>query len=248
MESIADDETLDAILDGRLRIIQPRDGYRFALDAILLARFARVRSRDRVLELGGGCGVVSALVALLHSPREVVTLELQRELVEMARRNGELNRLRSLSAVCADLRARKIPGLTPASFDLVLANPPYRARNTGRASPVPARRIARQESGASLKEFIAAAARYARHGGRAAFIFTAARSAELIGELRAARLEPKRIRMVHPRAELPASNIMVEARKGAGVEAAVQAPLIVYARPGEYSSEARAMLGMEAPG
>ena len=73
-------ETLDTILGGALSIVQPFSGYRFSIDSILLGRFARPRARDRVLELGAGCGVISIMLAAFYQPREVVALELQPEL------------------------------------------------------------------------------------------------------------------------------------------------------------------------
>src|SRR5437667_307452 len=142
-ESVAE-ETLDSILGGALRLYQPRRGYRFSVEAVLLARFAAARPAARVLELGAGCGVVALIYA-------------------------------------------------------------------------------------------AAAARHARHGGRAAFIFAAARSAELISALRARRLEPKRIRFVHPYAAASASTVLVEARKGGGVEVEVEPPLVLFVNPGVYT-------------
>lgn len=238
-------ETVDSILGGRLKLIQPRHGYRFSVEAILLGRFARCRPGERVLELGAGCGVVSIMVAELYKPEAVIAVELQPEQAGLIERNAVLNRVDVVSAISADLRARKIPHLTPAGFDLVLANPPYRSVDSGRQSPNAGRRLARDETGASLKDFIAAAARYARHGGRFAVVFAAARSAELIDELRAHRLEPKRIRMVHPRLEMPATTILVEARKGGGVEVEIEPPLILYAAKSVYSDEARALLGIE---
>lgn len=238
-------ETVDSILGGRLKLIQPRHGYRFSVEAILLGRFARCRPSERVLELGAGCGVVSVLVAKLYKLSAVIAVELQPDQAAFIERNAALNKLDVVSAVCADLRSRKIPHLSPADFDLVLANPPYRSVDSGRQSPNAGRRLARDETGASLKDFIAAAARYTRHGGRFVVVFAAARSAELIDELRAHRLEPKRIRMVHPRLEIPASTILVEARKGGGVEVEIEPPLILYAAKGVYSGEARTLLGIE---
>ncbi len=236
-------ETRDKILGGTLTVVQPRTGYRLAVDTILLGRFARPRSRDRVLELGAGCGVVSIMLAALHHPREVVALELQADLAEMAARNASLNDLGMVRTICADLRTQRIEGLKPATFDLVVANPPYRALRSGRESPNHSRRIARGERGATLAEFVTAAARYASHGAKAAFVFTAARSAELIATLSAHALEPKRIRFVHPRIGMPASTILVEARKGGGVEVEVEPPLVLYSRAGVYTDEARKLLG-----
>ena len=235
-------ETIDTILGGALTLVQPRSGYRFSIDSILLGRFVRVRRRDRVLELGAGCGVISIMIAALWHPREVAAVEIQPGLAAMAARNAILNSLDSIRVIDGDLRARRICGLTPASFDVVIANPPYRALHTGRTSPNPGRRIARDESAATLAEFIEAAKRYAANGAKVAFVFKASRSAELIRCLAENTLEPKRIRFVHPRADAPASTVLVEARKGGGIEAAIEPPLIIYDRPGVYSDEARALM------
>lgn len=241
MTSISSGETRDTILGGRIALIQPKQGYRFSVEAILLGRFVRASTRDRVLELGAGCGVISIMIAAIYHAREVVAIEIQPNLAEMIERNAVLNDLGSVRAICADLR-QKSARLESASFDLVIANPPYRATSAGRENPDRGRRIARGESSATLADFIRAARRYARNGARVAFVFTARRAAELISTMRAKKLEPKRIRFVHPRIGMPASVMMIEARVGGGIEVAIEPPLILYDRPGIYTNEARAIL------
>ena len=236
-------ETVDSILGGSLRLIQPRRGYRFSVDAILLGRFIRPRPGARILELGAGCGVISIMATAHYAPREATAIELQSELADLIARNAALNNLAAVRAVAADLRTRAIGGVAPASFDLVIANPPYRAAGSGRRSPNAGRNLARAESAATLDDFVAAAARYLKHGGKAAFVFAASRGAELLSELHAHRLEPKRLRMVHPRRDLSATTMLVEARKGGGIELEVEPPLILYAAKGIYSEEAASMLG-----
>src|SRR5690348_14530988 len=120
-------ETTDSILNGALTLVQPRDGYRFSIDSIMLGRFVRMRRRDRVLELGAGCGAISVMIAALWRPREVVAVEIQPDLAALAARNAVINRLDSIRVISADLRARRLDGLALASFDVVVANPPYRA-------------------------------------------------------------------------------------------------------------------------
>ena len=240
--SSSENETRDTILDGSITVVQPRHGYRFSVEAILLGRFARANAHERVLELGAGCGVVSIMIAALNRPREVVAIELQPSLAEMIARNAAINGLKFVYSICADLRQKKVAGLEPASFDLVVANPPYRASAAGRENPDRGRRLARGETAAALEDFVATARRYARVGARVAFVFTARRSAELISAMRAEKLEPKRIRFVHPRIGMPASVILLEARVGGGIEVAIEPPLILYDRPGIYTSEARAIL------
>jgi tRNA1Val (adenine37-N6)-methyltransferase len=167
-------------------------------------------------------------MASLYRPREIVAVEIQPVLAEMVARNAAANSLESVHAVCADLRHRKIAGVEPASFDLVVANPPYRAMAAGRENPDHGRRIARGESTATLADFVAAARRYARRGGCVAFVFAARRSAEL--------------RFVHPQIAMPATVMLIEARAGGGIEVAIEPPLTLYERPGIYTAEARALL------
>ncbi len=233
--------TADTILGGTVTIVQPACGYRFALDSILLARFARPRRRARILELGAGCGVVSIIIAALHEPKQVMAVELQPQLAAMISHNAALNR-RPVTAICADIR-RTIPGVMPASFDYVVANPPYRVVHRGRESPLPERRMARSGDGDTLTAFIDAAARYARHGGKVAMVFTASRITELITAMKQRSLEPKRLRLVHSRAGEAAGMVLLEARKAGGIEAIIEPPLFLYDSPGTYSDEALAMLG-----
>jgi tRNA1Val (adenine37-N6)-methyltransferase len=234
-------QTVDAILGGKLTIVQPSGGYRFAIDSILLARFARPRPRARVLELGAGCGVVSLILAALHQPAEVVAVELQPRLAAMISHNASLNGIGAVRVICADVR-RIIPGLMPAAFDYIVANPPYRAALRGHESPDAERRVARGGGGATLPEFIAAAARYANHGAKVAVVFTASRTAELIAEMKQRSLEPKRIRFVHSSPQEPGTMVLLEARKGGGVETVIEPPLFIYTSPGVYTDEARTML------
>jgi tRNA1Val (adenine37-N6)-methyltransferase len=240
-------ETTDSILNGALTLVQPRSGYRFSIDSILLGRFVRVRRRDRILELGAGCGVISVMIAALWLPREVVAVEIQSDLAVIAQRNAALNQLDSIRVINADLRSRRIDKLAPASFDVIIANPPYRTMGSGRPSPHPGRRSAREEGAATLADFVAAAQRFAANGARAAFVFDASRSAELLRCLAAHSLEPKRIRFVHPRIDASATTILVEARKGGGVEVAIEPPLMIYDRPGLYSAEALELMQNTSP-
>jgi tRNA1Val (adenine37-N6)-methyltransferase len=234
-------QTVGTILGGALTIVQPADGYRFAIDSILLARFARPRPRARVLELGAGCGVVSIVVAALYRPSEVVAVEFQSRLAELIAHNAVLNRTTSVKAICADL-SQAIPGLAPAAFDYIVANPPYRAAWRGRQSPIAERRLARSGSEATLVDFIAAAARHANRGGRLAMVFTASRTAELIAEMKRHSLEPKRIRFVHSKPAEAATIVLIEARKAGGIESIIEPPLFIYDSSGAYTEEVHAML------
>jgi tRNA1Val (adenine37-N6)-methyltransferase len=247
MDFDAQTETLDAILSGALSIVQPISGYRFSIDSILLGDFAQPGQRAHILELGAGCGVISAMVAKFRNPSSVVAIEIQPRLAALATRNAKLNGLENLQVIEGDLRAGKIQGVALDFFDYVLANPPYRAPLAGRESPNASRRLARGTGSAELRDFIIAAARHTRGGGRVAIIFTAVRTAELIALMKSHSLEPKRLRFVHSFADSPAISVLVEARKSARIEAKVESPLILWRRPGEYTAEALAILNGRKP-
>src|SRR5260370_41776115 len=115
-------ETCDSILDGRIRVFQPADRYRFSIDSILLARFVSVREGDRVLELGAGCGVISLAIAALNRPGKIIAVEIQSEMAAMNRRSVELNGMQStIHVIERDLRRLVDPEIAANSFDVVVA-------------------------------------------------------------------------------------------------------------------------------
>lgn len=216
-------ETLDPFLNGRLHLIQSRDGYRFSVDAALLSRFVRVRKGDRVLDLGTGCGVM-LLILLLSCPLGFgIGLELQEELASQARRNARLNGFEDrMAVVLGDIRH---PPLAPRSMDLVICNPPYRKARSGRVNPDSRRAIARHEIHATLEDVLGAAGTLLRKGGRLSMVYPAGRLAELLTQFRSASLEPKRLQVLFPDAGSPATLVMVEGALGARPGLEVLPPL-----------------------
>jgi tRNA1Val (adenine37-N6)-methyltransferase len=187
------------------------------------------------------------IIADLLKPREIVALEIDSAMAELINRNASSNGLGKISAICGDFRQRHLSGIAPGSFDAVVANPPYRAAGSGRQSPNPARQTARQEEQGVLADFVKGAAKYAKFGGVAVMVMTASRGAELISLMRLSALEPKRMRLVHPRIETPASVLLIEARRGGGVGVTIEPPLVIYSKKGLYTEETRNLLGVDSP-
>lgn len=224
-------------------ILQARDGYRYSLDPLLLCAFATISASARVADLGTGSGVIPLLLAQRGAGREFVGIELQPALAARAAASVRLNGLQAaVRIICADIRA--LPAELTAGFDVVLTNPPYRKPASGRVAPGAERAAARHELAGGLVDFLRAAASLLNHGGRVYLVYLAERLAELLAEMRACGLEPKRLRLVHSRRDEVAKLVLVEGRKHARPGLRVEAPLIVYAggEGRDYTAEMQQLL------
>src|SRR5688572_1345246 len=196
--ALANDETLDALFGGELRLYQRKHGYRFSLDAILLADFATIRPGNKVIDLGTGNGVVPLILAYRYPSIAVTGLEIQRQMAERAARSIQLNGYEDRIVIKHMDIASVAKRFKAESFDSVACNPPYRQASNGRLSPSSERQIARHELKASLADFVRAAAFLLKNKGCFACIQLADRMVDLVSAMRSAGLEPKRLRAVHP--------------------------------------------------
>ncbi len=232
----------DRLAFASLAVRQPRRGYRFSVDSVLLADFAAPLCGESVLDLGTGSGIVLLLLARLNPElSRGVGVEIQPELYEFARANIETNGLSGrLSAVPGDFRG-KVPGASAGSFDLVVSNPPYRPVGEGRRNPDPRKEIARHEVACTMADLFRAAARFLAPKGRFAALGLPRRLPEMLARAAAAGIFAERLRFVHPLPGRPANLVLFAGsrRKGGGPE--VLPPLCVYAAPGRYSPEAEAI-------
>jgi tRNA1Val (adenine37-N6)-methyltransferase len=230
------DETQDAFYRGRVLVLQKRRGYRFSLDAPLLADFIETRPGDVVLELGTGCGIIALLIA--RKPfRRLVALEIQPALADLARRNVGLNGLEGrIEVVEADFRTFA----SGERFDVVYANPPYIRRRGGRLSVSRERTIARHEVACDIGDVMAKTAELLAPDGRAYFVYPVRRRADFVAALERNGLGLRRVRAVRPRAGAPANLFLAEAGFGDG-PAEELAPLVLFGPDGAYGAEARAI-------
>ncbi|MCC7295125.1 MAG: methyltransferase [Acidobacteria bacterium] len=234
-------ETLDDFYRGRVRLIQPRKGYRFATDAPLLAAFAGLRPGDDVCELGTGNGVIAVLLGFKPFAR-LTAVEIQPRLADMARRNVAGNGLAErVEVVEADLRTFR-PG---KRFDVLVSNPPYHGKETGVPCPDREKAIAKHEITCDIMELMRAVSELLKGDGRAFFIYPAAREKEFRAAARSRGLRPAAIRRIHPRAGEEPNLFLSELRFAAACsgEETVLPPLVLHpGRGGEFGPEAAAML------
>jgi tRNA1Val (adenine37-N6)-methyltransferase len=243
------DETLDAFYHGRIRVLQKRKGYRFSVDAPLLADFIRVRAGDEALDIGTGSGIIPLLLSVKPA-RRITALEVQPGLADLARRNVALNGLEGrIEVVEADLRTYE-PGRT---FDLIFSNPPYIRRATGSLSQSAEKSAAKHELHGGVDEVMDRTAAWLAPGGRACFVYPEKRRADFARAANARDFRVLRFRYVLPRAGEPPNLFLVElgraAAEGSGpetgpgepVEPEIMPPLVLYGPDGKYTAEAEAV-------
>ena len=235
-------ETIDELRGFDLRVIQPREGYRFSLDPLLLAAFAVVGEGGRVIDLGAGTGIIPLLMARRCDSAQIVGVEMQEEMATLAGRNVVLNGLSDrVEIICCDILSlrKRFPA---SSFDLVVANPPYRKHGTGRISPKAGRDRARHETTATLADFLETAKYLVSPTGTIAFIYHPIRLVEFCTAAAGMKLALLRLRMVHGNSGAAARMVLLELVKGRRGDLEVLPPLFVYGADGEYSAEVKSIL------
>jgi len=238
----------DALLGGRLRLVQPRRGHRAGTDAILLAAAASPRPGERIADLGAGTGAVGLALALREPSARVLLVERDPGLADLCRRNLALNGIGGRGEVAAlDLLSpraeRDAAGLR--DLDLVVTNPPFLEEGDARPSPEPLRARAHALPPGGFRRWIAAAADALRHRGRLVLIQRADRLEACLEALRPAFGGPA-IRPVHARAEAPAIRILVEAARGSRAGPALLPPLVLHGPDGRFAPPIEAIHRGEA--
>ena len=243
MNRLKEDERIDDLQRNGYHIIQKKKGFCFGMDAVLLSGFVRVREGECVLDLGTGTGIIPILLEAKTEGKHFTALEIQEEVADMAARSVGLNGLEEkIDIVQGDIKeASRIFGR--ASFDVVTSNPPYMNDRHGLKNPDMRKAIARHEVLCTLEDVVREAAAVLKPGGRFYMVHRPHRLAEIFAVLNRYRLEPKRMKLVHPFADREANMVLIEAARGGGSMMKVEAPIIVFKEPGVYADEIREVYG-----
>ena len=234
---LKDEERLDDLQRNGYQIIQKKDGFCFGMDAVLLSGFAAVKPGEKAIDLGTGTGIIPILLEAKYEGEHYTGLEIQDEMADMAARSVALNHLEEkVSIVKGDIKeASRLFGA--ASFDVVTSNPPYMNDALGLKNPDLPKAISRHEVLCTLDDVTREAARLLRPGGRFYMVHRPHRLIEIITALTKYKLEPKRMKMVHPFVEKDANMVLIEAVRGGKSMIKVEAPIVVYQEPGVYTQE-----------
>jgi tRNA1(Val) A37 N6-methylase TrmN6 len=227
------DCTDDAFLGGRLRLRQPRSGHRAGHDAMLLAAATSAHPGDRVLDFGAGVGVAGLAVAKRIAGIEIILVEIDPDLANLARENSLANGVQAkvvVLDVASGAQAFADAGLPPDSADVVLMNPPFNDPVRHRASPDRGRRIANVAKAATLESWIHAARRILKSGGVLTLIWRADALSEILAALHRG-FGSLRILPVHSDPAAPAIRVLVRAIKGGGAPLALDPGLLLNHAP-----------------
>jgi len=230
-------ERVDSLGRGGLFIIQSPNAFSFSVDAVLLAHYASVANYEEVVDLCTGTAVIPLLLSTRAIGLKQIGVELCPEAADRAARSVTLNNLSDgIQIIQGDVK--QVRGLLPAKrVSLVTANPPYLPLGQGLSSCAPSRRMARHEVTISLNEVVSAAAYLLGTGGRFAMVHRAFRLTDVLTALRGHRLEPKRLRLVHPKEGESAQLVLIESVKDAKASLSVAPPLMIHQSDGHMTEE-----------
>ena len=239
---IRPNERLDDLQNGYY-LIQDPAGFCFGMDAVLLSSFASVRPGDNVLDLGTGTGILPVLMAARTTGTVFTGLEIQPESADMAARSVMYNHLEDrITIIRGDIKeAASLFGA--ASFRAVVCNPPYLPGGHGKENMSPRVSAARHEILCTLEDVIRQGAAVLKCNGRLYMVHRPQRLSEIIATLLRYRLEPKKLRFVHPYVDKEPNLVLIEAVKGVNPGLRTAAPLIVCERGGGFTEEIKEIYG-----
>lgn len=239
-ENLKENERIDDLQYKGLKIIQNTKGFCFGIDSVILSDFAKnIKKGSKVVDLGTGTGIIGLLLCKKTELKEIVGVEIQKEVAEMANRSIKLNKLEDkfkiLNTDINKIFEDKL--LEKNKFDVVVMNPPYKEKGTGKINEVDSKIISRHEVKATLSEFIKVASNLLKDKGEIYIVHKPERMPDIIQKMRENKIEPKEIKTVYSNKKTEASLILIKGIKGANKFFKILEPLYIYEENGEYTKE-----------
>ena len=234
------DERIDDLEIKNMKIIQNKNGFCFGIDSVLLSDFAKnIKNGAECVDLGTGTGILGILLCAKTNLKEIIGIEIQDEVAEMANRSIKLNNLENKFKIL-NINIKKIIEeniLEKNSFDVVVTNPPYKKLNTGKINEEEKKLISRHEITANLFDFINTANYLLKDKGSLYMVHRPERLADIIEIMRSKKIEPKEIRFVYPQKNKEPNLILIKGVKNAKAFLKINKPLFVYDEEGNYTDE-----------
>ncbi|MBQ6250556.1 methyltransferase [Ruminococcus sp.] len=209
--------------------------HRFGTDAFLLTDFSQYRAKDKVCDLGTGCGIIPLIMQKKLPPKVTYAVDIQEGAIEQLRLGLEKSETAGIVPVCADLK-ELWEGAPLGQLDLVTCNPPYKVNNAGFQSVITAQKIARHEILCTIDDVCAAAQKLLKFGGRLCVCNRPERLSDVIFAMKSHDIEPKRLRFVSKNAEEAPWLFLIEGKKGSKPFMKVEPQLYIRSENG-FSEE-----------
>jgi len=217
--------------------MQNKTGYRFSIDAILLASHVDTHPGDKVVDIGTGCGIIALMLAYRNPEIKVYGIEVQKSLSVLAALNvKDNNMIDRVKIFCSDVKDLKKSAISGPA-DIVVCNPPYRKAKSGRVNPDNQRALARHEIKITLPDVFKTAGSLLRVSGRFIMIYPSERIADIITNMRLSGIELKYLRFIYSKKNAESKLVIVEGVKGGRPGATIAPPLVIYSDDGSYSDE-----------
>ena len=236
-------ERLDDLQCNGLYLIQDPDKFCFGIDAILLSNFVKVKKNGHVVDLCTGSGIVPILLSAKTGAKKITGIEIQSDIADMARRSVSYNKLDEKIDIVNDDISNALKYINNCSVDSVCVNPPYMKDTTAIKNPDLPMAIARHELLTDLDTVINIASKLLKESGKFFMVHRPSRLSEIFASMRQNRIEPKRLRFIHPYIESKANLVLIEGAKGSGVWLDVEPPLVVYKDKNVYTDEVLKIYG-----
>lgn len=237
-----ENERIDDLEIKGMKIIQNKNGFCFGIDSVLLSDFAKeIKNGAKCVDLGTGTGILGILLCAKTNLSQIIGIEIQEEVAEMANRSIILNNLENkfkiININLKEIKNNKINYLEKNSFDYIITNPPYKKLNTGKINENEKKLISRHEITASLDDFIEVANYLLKDKGTIFMVHRPERLADILEKMRKEKIEPKEIKFVYPKINEEPNLILIKGVKNAKPFLKINKPLYIYNEDGSYTDE-----------
>lgn len=235
---LKENERIDDLEFKNLKIIQNKNGFCFGIDAVLLSDFAKnIKKDSKVLDLGTGTGIISILLCGKTNLKEIVGVEVQEEVFDMACRSAKLNNLEDkfkvLNSNILDLEEK----LQKNYYDVIVTNPPYKKQNTGIINDEAKKLISRHEVLANLEDFIRVSSKLLKDKGEFYMVHRPERLVDIFNIMRKYKIEPKEVRLVFSNEVTAPKMVLVKGVRNGGDYLKFRENLYIYKEDGSYTDE-----------
>lgn len=243
---LKNNERIDDLQYKGLKIIQNEKDFCFGIDAVLLSDFAKGIKKDSyVVDLCTGNGIIAILLSGKTEAKEIIGVEIQEHVAEMANRSVEMNNIQERVKIINENLTKLKDKIKAGSVDAITVNPPYKAKKSGLINERDTKTIARHEISCTLEDIIIEAARELKSSGNLYMIHKTERLVDILSLMRKYKIEPKRIRFIHPNVNEAPNLVLVEGTRSGKSFLKVEKPLYVYKENGEYTEDIKKIYGLE---